>query len=69
MKKNKKELENPYCDFSFFMKNGCNGCKRSKKCEEWYYATRIKRNRNYSVIRDDCVALVRKQKVTGIRKM
>lgn len=48
MKRNKKELENPYCDFSFFMIHGCNGCKRSKKCEEWYYAIRTKRNRNYS---------------------
>lgn len=51
MKRNKKELENPYCEFSFFMKHGCNGCKRSKKCEEWYYANRIKRNRNYFI---DC---------------
>lgn len=45
MKKNKKELENPYCDFSFFMRHGCNGCKKSKKCEEWYYANRFKRAR------------------------
>ena len=49
MKKNKKKLENPYCDFSFFMKHGCNGCKRSKKCEEWYYANRIKRDRDYLI--------------------
>lgn len=40
--KNKKPKENPFCDFSFFMKHGCRGCKRQRECEE--YEAWIKRD-------------------------
>ena len=47
MKKNKKKKE-MFCDISFFMKQsgrgGCNGCSKSRECEEWDYENRIKRN-------------------------
>ena len=36
MKKNKKKIEKPFCDFSYFMRHGCNGCIKSKKCENYY---------------------------------
>lgn len=62
MKKNKKKLENPYCDFSFFMIHGCNGCKRSKKCEEWYYANRIKRDQLNRIRASHNFMLEKKQK-------
>lgn len=42
IKLNNKTKENPFCDFSFFMKQGCRGCKRQRECEE--YEARIKRN-------------------------
>lgn len=41
-----------FCDISFFMKQsgrgGCNGCLKSRECEEWNYENRIKRNSNIS---------------------
>lgn len=50
MKKNKKK--GMFCDISFFMKQsgrgGCNGCPKSRECEEWDYENRIKRNSNIS---------------------
>lgn len=36
MKKNKKKIDKPFCDFSYFMRHGCHGCVRSKKCENHY---------------------------------
>lgn len=49
VKKNKKVKE-MFCNISFFMKQsgrgGCNGCPRSRECEEWSYENRNKRNSN-----------------------
>ena len=39
--KGKKDV---YCGLEHFMKNGCVGCKLSRKCEEYY--DRFKRDRN-----------------------
>ena len=43
MKNKKREM---FCDISYFMKQsgkgGCNGCVRSRKCEEWYQKKEIK---------------------------
>lgn len=36
MKKNKKKIDKPFCNFSYFMRHGCHGCVRSKKCENYY---------------------------------
>lgn len=44
---NRKPKENPFCDFSFFMKQGCRGCKRQRECEE--YEARLKRNSTNNV--------------------
>ena len=48
MKKNNKKSKEIFCDISFFMrqsgKGGCNGCPKSRKCEEWDRENRIKRN-------------------------
>jgi len=42
IKLNNKNKKNPFCDFSFFMKQGCRGCKRQRSCEE--YESKFKRN-------------------------
>lgn len=39
-----KEKKDVYCGLVHFMKNGCVGCKLSRKCEEYY--DRFKRDRN-----------------------
>ena len=36
MKKNKKKIDKPFCDFSYFMRHGCHGCIRSQTCENYY---------------------------------
>lgn len=53
MKKKNKKIKEMFCRISFFMeqsgRGGCNGCPKSRKCEEWNYENRIKRdsiNRN-----------------------
>lgn len=54
MKKRNKKNKEMFCSISFFMeqsgRGGCNGCLKSRKCEEWNYGNRIKRNSN---IRDN----------------
>lgn len=40
-----KEKRDVYCGLDHFMKQGCFGCKFSRKCEE-YYENEIKRDRN-----------------------
>ncbi len=48
-KKNKRSEKEIFCDISFFMKQsgrgGCNGCSKSRECEE-YYENRSKRSSN-----------------------
>lgn len=48
-KRNKKSEKEVFCDISFFMKQsgrgGCNGCPKSRECEE-YYENRSKRSSN-----------------------
>lgn len=58
MKKKNKRERDIFCDISFFVKQngrgGCNGCPKSRECEE-YYENRSKRssnnNSNYITIR------------------
>lgn len=52
-KRNKKSEKEVFCDISFFMKQsgrgGCNGCPRSRKCEEWSKAKdKIQKSKNSS---------------------
>ena len=57
-KRNKNSQKEVFCDISFFIKQsgrgGCNGCPKSRECEE-YYENRSKRssnnNSNYITIR------------------
>ena len=48
-KKNKRSEKEIFCDISVFMKQsgrgGCNGCSKSRECEE-YYENRSKRSSN-----------------------
>lgn len=50
MKKKNKKVKDIFCDMSFFVKQngrgGCNGCPRSRKCEEWNHENRNKRSSN-----------------------
>lgn len=34
MEKNKEKKE-IFCNFEYFMKNKCNGCKLERLCDEW----------------------------------
>lgn len=41
--KEKNKSKEIYCDYDYFMKHGCKGCKLGRLCEEWG-RNRIKRN-------------------------
>lgn len=43
--KEKEETKEIYCNYDYFMKHGCKGCKLGRLCEEWN-RNRIKRNSN-----------------------
>lgn len=33
--KEKDKKRDLYCNFEYFMKHGCRGCKLGRRCEEW----------------------------------
>ena len=41
--KEKNKSKEIYCDYDYFMKHGCKGCKLGRLCEEWG-RNRIKRD-------------------------
>lgn len=43
--KEKNKSKEIYCDYDYFMKHGCKGCKLGRLCEEWG-RNRIKRDSN-----------------------